>query len=578
MADPEKPRNLLCIPEVPSFLECLYQGQFRWDLLQPFPEEDAADHSAGDRAIERLTALLSAKLDPEWVDTHRRFPDDFLDELKAGRFHRIEVAPELGGLGLSAYNCFRLVTSAAAWSVPAALVIAIEAAVGISAYLPATRDDGLREYLRQRIADGVFSASASTETIGAANSHRLTTATLTKDGSGYLISGEKIHIGNGSIAEVLCVVATLKEDGEERTRLFFMDAATPGVQIGPPHEFMGIKGFPNSRITLDDAYVPKEHMFVEPDTELEFRISQQATKMLAVGRLHLITAPSLALSQQCLRWSRDFIGRRMINGRPLAGYDAIQRLISASLADVFAIETVAQWCLLGPERRERPVNTMFEQISAKNIGSVTGWRVVDRTMSLLAGEGFETAASKSERKASALPLERAFRDARNFRISGGVDFQIDNWTAKYSILSYYYPEPSISEPEPAVLPTAQESGLTARNYEHLREIAAGVSRFHSECVQLSRRYPNQRDLEEREHVLIGLSEIGNELLTMSLVLARASWLAGQGHSYGQDLADICCAAARQRISAAWQRITDRDEPDFAGCAARWLRAEQPGMP
>jgi alkylation response protein AidB-like acyl-CoA dehydrogenase len=564
---------LLSTPDVPSFLECLYQGSFRWDLLQQFPQENDADRAAGDESVKKLNALLSSRLDPDWVEANKRFPAGFLDDLKAERFHRIAVSPELGGLGLSPYSLFRLVEGACAWSVPVGLVMAIEAAVGICAYLPTLQEGPLREYVCRRIRDDAFSATASTETIGAANSHRETMAIPTEDGSGYLISGNKIHIGNGAIAEVLCVVATVKGSDKEETRLFFMDSASPGIRIGSQHEFMGIKGFPNSRIILNNVYVPKGHMFVEPPTDLEYRISQQVTKMLAAGRLHLIAAPSLALSRRCLAWSRDFLARRKINGRPLGEYDAIQRLMTASLADVFAIETVAQWCLLA-DRQERPVNPMFEQMSAKNISSVAAWRVVDRTMSLFAGEGFETAASKSERQAAALPLERAFRDARNFRISGGVDFQIDNWTAQYSILSYYYPEPVPLEDDSVGLPGPDETGLTARNHGHLRAVAAEVHRFREECLRLSQAYPDPLELRQRENILIGLSEIGNELLTMSLVLARASHLSKQGHPEPQALADAYCFAARQRVGSGWRKLAEGDEPDFAGCTAWWLDGSQ----
>src|SRR5690606_16706160 len=154
-----------------------------------------------------------------------------------------------------------------------------------------------------------------------------------------------------------------------------------------------------------------------------------------LGRMYLIAAPSLAIGRLCLHWSRDFVNRRYVDGRNLGGYDEIQRMVAASLAEVFAMEAVTAWSLLG-EGAPR-LNVKFEQNAAKNIASVTCWRVAERTMSLLAGEGFETAASKARRGAAPLPLERFYRDARNLRISGAVDFQMDNWTARLFIFSYY---------------------------------------------------------------------------------------------------------------------------------------------
>ncbi|MFD0385390.1 hypothetical protein ACFQ2B_33245 [Streptomyces stramineus] len=39
-------RNLASDPDRPSFLEELYQGRFRWDLIHPFPEQQQPTASA----------------------------------------------------------------------------------------------------------------------------------------------------------------------------------------------------------------------------------------------------------------------------------------------------------------------------------------------------------------------------------------------------------------------------------------------------------------------------------------------------------------------------------------------------
>jgi alkylation response protein AidB-like acyl-CoA dehydrogenase len=569
----EYQRNLLSTPGVPSFLEDLYQGRFRWDLLQPFPEQEMADRHAGDEVIRDLGSLLRT-VDPAWVDLNRRLPEGFLDELKARRFHRLRLPREIGGLGLSEYNTFRLLEAASSWSVPVALVMAIETAVGLAPYLSRLREGPLRDYLLGRLADGVMSAAADTEPSGAANFTRDTTAVPAR--GGYLINGEKIHIGNAPIADVFSVTATLRENGRQEPRLFFVEAGSPGFRVESSHEFMGIKGFPNGRLLLDDVYVPRERLFQEDRVDVEYQITPQSTRMLTIGRLYLITAPSLALARQCLRWCRDFIGRRRVNGRPLAGYLEIQRLVSLSLAEVFAIESVAQWCLLS-DRARRPVSTSLEQISAKNIGSVTAWRIIDRTMSLLAGEGFETAASKQARHAPPLPLERAFRDARNFRISGGVDFQIDNWAACMSIFSYYYPHPTAlvaAGPAEASLPSAGTARLSAANHDHLAFVAAQVRRLGEECRRLSRLYPDSSELFAQEDKMIRLSEIANELLTMALVLARAAHLARQDRDEAQPLADVYCGAARHRVAALWQQLAQAVGPAASEMAAEWMSGKK----
>jgi alkylation response protein AidB-like acyl-CoA dehydrogenase len=564
------PRNLFHDPNCPGFLENLYLGNFRWDKIYPFPQQDPADEKVGDEALERLLRLLTERVDPTEVDVTRRLPDGLVEELGSGGFLRLQAPRELGGLELSCYNVFRIVQLAASRSMPVGLVIAIQNAIGVGALLPALPPGPLRDMVRDRVANGVISGSADTEPSGSANARRDTIAEEVEDGRAFLLTGKKIYIGNGSIAELITVSATVREGDRERARLFFVDTAAPGFRVESRHEFMGLKGFPNASLILDRVRVPREHMFVEADQGVEVRITAELTNLIARGRLYLIVAPALAIAKQCLEWSRQFVNRRAIDGRPLGGYDEIQRIVAASMADVFAIEAIAEWSLLCEDRDVRGVNVRFEQTVAKNIGSDACWRVVDRAMSVLAGEGFETASSKARRGVQPLPLERCFRDARNFRISGAVDFQIDFWCAQLLIFSYYYPERYDEYESGGAEVSCPE--LSPENQGHLRFSVAETRRFGAACRRLAADQP-AKELFEREHLLISLNRIVDEILTMSLVLARAARMAGDGNDEGQKLANIYCVEARDRIAALWLEVERRAEPEYAEVSDGWLAGD-----
>jgi hypothetical protein len=260
-----------------------------------------------------------------------------------------------------------------------------------------------------------------------------------------------------------------------------------------------------------------------------------------------------------LKWMRDLAARRSIDWRPLHGYDQVRREFAECLADTFAIDTLARWCLQdGPTERPVPVNLLVERMAAKNIASVTAWRVLDRAMSLLAGEGFETAASKAARGAPPVPLERAFRDARGFRISGGVDFLLDLWGSLLVTL------PRHAGPGGAEVPVP--GGLSARNRGHVAELDRQAGRFARTVRDWTAAHP-PAELAERQHELILANQVLNELTTGALVLARA---AGADEET-QALADVYCDAARHRLADLWSRLdTAGSGPDHAAVAARWL--------
>lgn len=538
-------------PLRPSFLEQLYQGRFRWDLVRDFPVQDASDAAIGDELVAELLGLLDDRVDPEVVDRTEALPDGLLAELAERGFFRLQAGPEAKGRELSQYNTFRTVVAAAGRSTPVALSIAVENAIGAAPYLSVVPEGPLRDLVREHVAGGGFSASAETEPQGAGNRRRATTARRVPGTDDYLLNGSKVFVGHAPIAGLVNVSATVTENGEERIRRFFVSTDSPGVTAGAWHRYMGVRGFPNGWLRFDDVRVPGSRMLAESRSRHEVRVTPASAVTTMRGRLYLIGAPSLAIATLCVQWARDFLARRRIDDRGLAEYEEPRRQLAESLADTFAIETVAQWCLL-PGDQHLPVNTRFEQNAAKNATSLAAWRVADRTMSLLAGEGYETSESKAERGVPAVPVERYFRDLRNLRISGGVDFNVDHVIARMTILAYYYPEPDhadeLDDPAPDGPRDRFEGAcLGPRNLAHLRWAAKETRDFGRTCLALARGHTREA-LSERQRVLVLLAGIARELLTAALTLARASALTRAGSAHAEQLADVFCGTVRHRVA------------------------------
>jgi alkylation response protein AidB-like acyl-CoA dehydrogenase len=568
-------RNFTSDPDRPSFLEELYQGRFRWDLIRDFPTQDPADREIGDRAVEQLTELLRDRVDPTAVDLESALPEGLLAELGARGYFALQADTSIGGHRLSHYNTFRVVQAAAAWCTPVALSLAIENALGASAFLPVLPEGPLRDLVREHVARGGFSASADSEPAGAANQRRATTATPVEGSDAYLLNGRKVFVGHAPVAGLVSVSATVREKDGDRVRMFFVDTDSPGVTAGDWHEYMGIKGFPNGWLDFEDVLVPADRMLVEKGADHEVRVTPATAKLVSRGRLHLIAAPSLAVAKLCVQWARDFVLRRRVDDRGLAEYEEIQRQLAESLAETFAVETVSRWCLL-PDDQDAGINLRFEQNAVKNVSSLLAWNIADRTMSLLAAEGYETARSKERRGVPPVPVERYVRDLRNLRISGGVDFQIDNWIARLSVLSYYYPEPDHAAELLSDEPVRHDfdgAHLSPRNLDHLRRVAAETRRFGRTCLELARRHPDRARLQERERTLIQLTGIARELLVMSLVLARACGAAEAGDDSTQSLADVFCVSAAHRIADLHRRLDAGEPADFAGVTAAWVHGD-----
>ncbi|TQC41324.1 acyl-CoA dehydrogenase [Rhodococcus sp. WS4] len=554
-------------------LEDLFRGRLPWDLLRPFPDQDPADRAAGDEVLGRFDDLLRAWIDPAEVDRSGQLPDGFLEALTAGGFLALTICPQLGGWGLSLFNAFRVVERAASRCMPVAFTVAVSNGFGSGSYLAALPDGPLKDMIAQRVAAGIVSAGADAEAAGTANARRTTTAVPTADGSAYVLNGEKLFIGNGPVADLLDVSATVvADDGSESVQLFFVDTRSPGFSVAARHEFMGLRGATIGALRLDDVRVPAEHLLAESDAGWRMRPGERTTsddaptgdaaldlgELATLGRALVILPSALAVARNCLEWSIDFVGRRSIDGRSLDDYTAIQDALASTAADVFTIESIAAWGLLGRTRAD----TQPDLTAAKNLTSLACWRAVDRTMSLLGAEGYETAHSKARRGARPLPVERAFRDARALRVAGGVDFMLDKWTAESALASCYYAESGAGTEylESTGGPRIDDEWLSPRCRDHLVFVAENARSLAEACTR-STRTRRRDELFEDQCTITALGRIGSELLGMSIVLARAAGLAESGHDQALSLADISCAAAHRRVRDAWASLAD--EPPCA---------------
>ncbi|RKG92745.1 acyl-CoA dehydrogenase family protein [Corallococcus terminator] len=555
-----------------GFLGQLFAGTLRWDLIRQFPEQAPEERQQGDAVIAEVEQFLKEHVDPDEVERTGRISPELREALRARGYYKLPVERELGGRGLSMLNTFRVIEAVMSRCLPVGYTLAIHSGLGAGAIIEAVQDGPLKDYVRARMAEGAISGWADTEPTGASARRASTTATPSEDGRAYVLNGEKVYIGNGSIADVLNVTATLCEGGREQISLFVVETTSPGFHVRAEHGLMGLRGLPISALGFDNVRVPKGRMLAM--SQEHWRNTPLLEPLSALGRMYIIVAASLALSKKCLQWSREFLHRRLAQGRALGEFDEIQRQVSTTAAEVFALESVARWSLTGVTAENLPVR-WFEQVAAKNIASLACARIVDRTVSLLAAEGYETSESKAARGAVPAPVERALRDARAFRVAGGVDFLVDHKAAREGLLSLYYASPEHAarlEAPPAPLPV--EEHLSARNREHLQFTAREVHRLARRCVELTRHHPEASVLHARQRTLILLNQLCNELFTMSVTLAHASALASRGQPHADALADIFCTAARHRLEDLWRQSDAGLEPDFATVSAQWLSGSE----
>jgi len=400
--------------ELPSFGKGLYLGSFQPELIFPQPELPVEAVEKGERFLGVLGAFLEEEVDPQAVERDKRISDEVIEGFKAIGALGMKVPEQYGGLGLSQVYYNRAMMLAGTWHSSLSTLLSAHQSIGLAQpLLLFGSEEQKREWL-PRVATTHLSAFALTEPgVGSDPARVSTTATPTEDGSGYLLNGRKLWTTNGTVADVLVVLAKVprSEGHKGGITAFIVPAQTDGVVVEHRIEFMGLHGIENSQTRYSDAYVPAANVIGREGLGLKIALAT-----LNTGRLAL-PAICAGVGKWATKVAREFASERVQWGKPIGEHDEVAQRIAFIAATAFGLEAMLDVASrLADEKRN---DVRIEAAIAKLYGSEMGWRVIDELMQVCGGRGYETAASLEARGLRGVPVEQVMRDMRVNRIFEG---------------------------------------------------------------------------------------------------------------------------------------------------------------
>ncbi|MBK9517792.1 MAG: acyl-CoA dehydrogenase family protein [Anaeromyxobacter sp.] len=158
-----------------------------------------------------------------------------------------------------------------------------------------------------------------------------TRATLSPDGTHYLLDGTKQYITNGGFASLFTVFAKI-----DRTHFtaFLVERGFEGVTIGPEEKKLGIKGSSTTTVILEGAKVPVENLLGEIGKGHKI-----AFNVLNVGRFKLGAATNGA-ARKAIGVGAAYANVRKQFGVPISSFGAIREKLADRTADFFASEAL----------------------------------------------------------------------------------------------------------------------------------------------------------------------------------------------------------------------------------------------
>ena len=552
-----------------GFVSGLFMGRLNLSAILPYPEQTSEDRDQGDAFLQRLETFLRRRVDPDEIDRTGEIPQDVIDDLAAMGAFGIKVSPAYGGLGLTQTNYSRAAILLGSYCGNLTALLSAHQSIGVPQPLILFGTEDQKRRFLPRVAKGEISAFALTESgVGSDPANMETHAEPTEDGRHFILNGEKLWCTNGTKAGVIIVMARTPAklvNGKSKKQIsaFIVEMDMPGVEVLHRCRFMGLRALYNGVIRFTNVRVPRENILLAEGKGLRVALTT-----LDTGRLTL-PAACVGLSKRCLDIAGRWANEREQWGAPIGRHAAIADKIARMAAETYALEAMTLLAS-GLVDRDKHGDVRLEAAMCKLRGSESAWQIVNDTMQIRGGRGYETAASLKERGEAGVAVERFLRDSRINTIFEGSSEIMRLFIAREALdphLKIAAPVLDTRLPWARRLRAAARAGLfytgwylrrwlplktsdTARIHprltRHLRYADRASRKLARAVFHALLRYGPS--LEQRQILLGRFVDIGTELFAIAACCSRAQALHDRAEATPKlfTLVDYFCDSAKLR--------------------------------
>ena len=263
-------------------------------------------------------------------DELQQFPDNLVKKMGALGFMGIMVNPKYGGSGMDTISYVLIMEELSKIDASASVMVSVNNSLvcyGIEAY---GTEEQKQKYLPKLATGDWIGAFCLSEPEAGSDATSQSTTAIDK-GDYYLLNGTKNWITNGGRAQVYLVIAqTDRTKGHKGINAFIVERDTPGFEIGPKENKLGIRGSDTHTLQFNDVKVPKENRIGEDGFGFKF-----AMKTLSGGRIG-IAAQALGIAAGAYELSLKYSKERKAFGTEISNHQAIAFKLAEMATDIEA--------------------------------------------------------------------------------------------------------------------------------------------------------------------------------------------------------------------------------------------------
>jgi isovaleryl-CoA dehydrogenase len=298
-------------------------------------DERAAILASADRyARERLAPLARRMDDEEW------WPDAEFRALGKAGWLGVTAPPELGGSGQDLFASGLVCQAFARWNHALALSWVAHENLCLNNLLRNADDEQQRRFVPGLCDGSLVGCLALTEPGAGSDALGGMATVAVRDGDAYVITGRKLYITNGPVADVALLYAkTEPERGARGISAFVVELDSPGASVAQKLEKMGFRGSQTAELAFDLCRVPVRNRIGGETQGLRCLMSGLDLERAMIAPI------CVGIAERALELSLDHARSREQFGRPIAEFQLVQSRLAEIFVDLDVMRSYAWRCL-----------------------------------------------------------------------------------------------------------------------------------------------------------------------------------------------------------------------------------------